>query len=88
LEVTGLPVCSFVIENERKLVFRKVKSEVEELPHTIQRHIEIRKKITFFFASKNLSVKMCEFLNGDNYIYTIRSIIVIGITVKIHFVLL
>jgi len=38
LEVTGLPMCSFVTESERKLAFLKAKSEVEELPPTLQRH--------------------------------------------------
>jgi hypothetical protein len=51
LEVTGIPVCSFVIENKRKLVFRNIKSDVEELPPTIQRHRNMQKST--FFASKN-----------------------------------
>jgi len=48
-----------IIEEKRKLVFRKVKSEEEELPPTIQRHIEISKN-QLLQVKKSVILKISE----------------------------
>ena len=69
LEVTGLPMCSFVTENERKLAFRKVKSEVEELPPT-NKDIEIHRN-QLFLQVKLYDCKISKLLHGGIYIHTL-----------------
>jgi hypothetical protein len=61
-----------------------LKSEVEELPATIQKH----SKNQLFMQVEICECKISELLHGGDYIHTVGSITVFCMTVKLHFVLL